>query len=122
MTNDLAYHCFPKIDTYVDVAVYSCSQHADHELGKWVMNDAKYARFKLENIYSFREATDSDKRKYLLSNTIVPTDYCMMDGYDEWEKKKISVMVVGKPEELNKKLATIINEISKKSKKLHEVF
>lgn len=122
MTNDLTYRCFPKIDTYVDVAVYSCSQHADSELGKWVMNDAKYARFKLENIYSFREASDTDKRNYLLSNTIVPTDYCMMDGYDEWEKKKISVMVVGKPEELNKKLATIINEVSKKSKKLYEVF
>ena len=122
MTNDLTYHCFPKIDTYVDVACYSVSQHADHKLGKWVMNDARYSRFKLENIHQFREAKDSDKKEYLLNNTVVPTDYCMMEYYDEWEKKHKSIMVVGNAEEMNKKLETINRAVNEKYEKMYEWF
>ena len=122
MTNDLTYHCFPKIDTYIDVACYDCSQHADHKLNKWVMNDARYCRFKPENIYCFRDAVDSDKREYLLSNTIVPTEYCIMECYDEWEKKRKNIMVVGNADDLNKRLAKIALEVSEKNRKLYEVF
>ena len=122
MTNDLSYHCFPKIDTYVDVACYSVAQHVDHELGKWVMNDARYGRFKLESIHFFREMRDSDRREYLLTDTVVPTDYCMMEYYDEWEKKHKSVMVVGNAEEMNERLATVAHEVGEKSTKLYEAF
>ena len=122
MTNDLTYNCFSRIDTYVNVAVYGFSQHADLESGKWVMDDAKYRNYRLENIYSFREATDKDKKEYLLHNSIVPTEYCMMDGYDEWEKKRISVMVVGNAEDLNKRLNEVRNEVLEKEHKLYEFF
>ena len=124
MTNDLSYRCYPKLDTYVDVAVYECSQHADSKSNKWVVNDARYRGFKLENIYSFREATESDKKNYMISddNTIVPTEYCMMDGFDEWEKKRVSLMVVGNAEELNKRLNLINSEVDENYKKLYEWF
>ena len=122
MTDKLIYRCFPRIDTCVDVGVYTCSQHADRDLNKWVMNEARYRRFKLENIYRFREATDADKREYLLTDTIVPTDYCMMDAYDEWEKKRASFMVVGSAEEMNKKLETIKRAVDEKCEKLYEWF
>ena len=120
MTDKLIYHCSPRIDTYVDVGVYTCSQHADRESNKWVMDEARYRRFKLENIYRFREATDADKSEYLLTDTIVPTDYCMMEAYDEWEKKRTSFMVVGNAEEMNKKLETINRAVNEKYEKLYE--
>lgn len=124
MTKDLSYHCYPKIETVVDVAVYECSQHADRKSNKWVVNDARYRGFKLKDIYSFREATDSDKKNYMISddNTIVPTEYCMMDGFDEWEKKRVSLMVVGNAEELNKRLNLINSEVDEKYEKLYEWF
>ena len=121
MTNKLVYHCSPRIDTYVDVGVYTCSQHTDRDSNKWVMDEARYRRFKLENIYCFREATDTDKSEYLLTDTIVPTDYCMMAAYDEWEKKRTSFMVVGSAEEMNKELEAINRAVNEKYEKLYEL-
>lgn len=122
MKNDLQIYYFPRLEARLDVAVYGCSQHADKERGVWVMNDARYSRFKLQHIMRFREANEDDKRNYLLTNTVVPTDYCMMDCYDEWDKKDTSLMVVGNAEELNKRLNEIRGEVREKDAKLYDLF
>lgn len=96
---------------YVIFETYDTAhQYSDDKIckGKWIVSGPAPYRIEIHNVYGFREINEDDLLHNTCTNSYFPEKCCIMECYDNFEKKTITKFVVGTVKENEKKFEKLM--------------